>query len=160
MSTSHAPTDLTTTFHLPALKIWNALPVEPLRLIEWFALHEHKFQIMFPDGFRDNNEYTCVCRVCGYSLWRASSTEFTFVWSIALKTSPLRTSHQRIRDHKMTGILFRLKIPNKIPSLIIFTSHIQKRLQCIFKWHYFQDLIAIKILNLVSASLYSIEIHN
>ena len=48
MSDAYAPTALTTTFHLPALKMWNALPAEPLRLIEWFALHEHKFQIISP----------------------------------------------------------------------------------------------------------------
>ena len=70
-SLSHTLSDQTTKFILPALRTWRTLPAEPLRLITEFAKHVHDYQKVFSDGPRDNNEYTHVCRQCGY---------YTFQW--------------------------------------------------------------------------------
>ena len=65
-SLSHTLSDQTTKFILPALRTWRTLPAEPLRLIADFVKHVHDYHIVYPDGLRDNNEYTHVCRLCGY----------------------------------------------------------------------------------------------
>ena len=65
-SLTHTTTDQTTRFILPALQTWRALPVEPLRLITEFARNVYDFRKVYPDGFRDNNEYRYVCRLCGF----------------------------------------------------------------------------------------------
>ena len=28
--------------------------------------HEHDYQKVFPSGFRDNNEFDLICRICGH----------------------------------------------------------------------------------------------
>ena len=71
---SHAQTMAAepTTLNLPALKIWRALPVDPLRLIGEFAQHVHSFRIIFPEVFRGNNDYSFICMLCGFRCFRLS----------------------------------------------------------------------------------------
>ena len=69
-SLSHTLSDQTTKFILPALRTWRTLPAEPLRLITEFAKHVHDYHIVYPDGLRDNNEYSQVCRRCGYYMFQ------------------------------------------------------------------------------------------
>ena len=55
--------------NVPALKsLYRALPREVLRRIGIFAEHTHVFCHVIPTGPRDNNEYTLICRTCGYRL--------------------------------------------------------------------------------------------
>ena len=61
-----------TILNLPALKIWRPLPVDVLRLIEEFAQHVHSFRIILPEGFRDNNDFSFICRLCGFRCFRLS----------------------------------------------------------------------------------------
>ena len=69
LSLSHALSEYTPKFILPAVRIWKTLPADPLRLIAAFAEHVHDYHTVFPDGARDNGEHNQVCRLCRHYSW-------------------------------------------------------------------------------------------
>ena len=51
---------------LPAVKMLLCFPVEIQKRIAFFGQHVHEYVRVYPEGPRDNGEYSLMCRTCGH----------------------------------------------------------------------------------------------